>query len=196
MGHLRLAVPILRVTAVTFTIALLAGAGVSGAAASTAGNYPSGYDDRTFPTSHEFIASWDSSARTIYLESDAGSTLGSGHCADAWFDWQTAGGDHYDARLSRNCRPGTSRIAASSYSGYQEHNNSVTFTGVQKLSGCVYYQPPGDGRLHGCVQSAYAYNSVESVNPSRPNNVTYFWVRLADGSLTYNTGGDPTSFSS
>lgn len=118
------------------------------------------------------------------------------HCADSWFDWSTASG-HYDARLTRNCQPGSDRVAASSTSGYQEHLNSRELIGIQKLGGCVYYFQ--DGLLHGCQQDPpYGMCDVSnsSVEENGNNYSTYTWLRYTDGSTSYFTGGDPTSSTS
>jgi hypothetical protein len=73
-------------------------------------------DDSDDPTGIEFLHigpsgatqfyDWDQPQHnlTLFVRTEV---LGSNHCLDSWFDWQShngPGGGHYDSRLVRNCR--------------------------------------------------------------------------------------------
>ncbi|MGH3346177.1 MAG: hypothetical protein ACRDO4_04290 [Nocardioides sp.] len=50
---------------------------------------------------------WDFDLQRIRLVSKVDSTSSGDKCLDAAFDWRTSNGAHYDARVVRNCDPGS-----------------------------------------------------------------------------------------
>lgn len=51
---------------------------------------------------------WSVSARKLRLVSNPDSGMSSRRCMDAFIDWGTEGTGHYDGRIVRSCKPGTS----------------------------------------------------------------------------------------
>jgi hypothetical protein len=140
-------------------------------------------------------ASWNASSRHFTLHAAADSGLASGICADAWYDWLTVGGDHYDARVARTCQAGSTRYADGT-DGYTEPSNSVSFRSMQKFSVCRSNGADMQNELIECRNSGCAYQGAEgNVIPNLPNKCTRGWVRNRSGDTDYFAGGDPTDCS-
>lgn len=112
-------------------------------------------------------ASWNASNHHFTLHAAADSVLASGICADAWYDWLTVGGHHYDARVARTCQAGSTRYADGT-DGYTEPSNSVSVRSMQKFSVCRSNGADMQNELLECHDSGCAYQGAEgNVIPNR-----------------------------
>lgn len=51
--------------------------------------------------------SWNRGDKRIRLSNTTHENMSNAHCVDAFFDWRTADGRHYDSRILRNCKRGS-----------------------------------------------------------------------------------------
>lgn len=167
---------------------------------SSAGAAATGNEMRTMTNGHVGAWEWAAGSDAIKMQVYAGSGLNSNRCADTWFDWDTSGSGHYDARVVRTCKPDSHRYTNAGGPGfYYEPSTSRTLTDEQKVFLCLYNQSTGNVILENAEIVAGGSGGLESVVPTytqnNPNNVTRAWHRQADGDTYTSDGQQPESSS-
>jgi hypothetical protein len=132
--------------------------------------------------------SWNLSSRSTSVSSVTNSSMLTSVCLEARSDWITSSG-HYDARASRNCRPGSSRSGTlTDPSGW----GGRSVNGLQKAAGCEYNQATSPTTYSVCQ---YVVASIAGCGfPSDSARPWTAWshavfLRAQDGSLQFNNGG-------
>ena len=78
---------------------------LAGAVSSAAYGATSGNDSANAGDGYQW-AEWSMSNKWIGLQASAYSAMSNSSCIDAFLDWKTGDGGHYDARTVRTCEPG------------------------------------------------------------------------------------------
>lgn len=134
---------------------------------------------------------WSLSGQKLRLKVFPGSGMSTSKCMDAFLDWGTEG-DHYDGRVIRSCRPGTTEetdpggngfwseptdFAGAHVNGIQkgfgymiDDGNLQVLTGAQRMantgSGSLDNYAPGTGTQgYARVRTRYQDGTVKSCNP-------------------------------
>ncbi len=144
--------------------------------------------------SHYAQIAWNEGTRHLKAQMDSGWLNGT-DCADTWFDWATYSG-HYDIRLARTCRS-YSNAAADGLDGFTEtYYSERNLLGIQKAAGCIY----SGGSVKECVQAPKATAgctvSDSTIAEDVPNYSARAWVRNANDTVSYFSGGYPPSSTS
>lgn len=135
---------------------------------------------------------WDLTGRRVRLVASPDAAVPTYRCHDAWVDWATVSG-HYDARLTRNCDPGSYRETDSGGDGWEPEPSNWggrNVTGIQKGAGCVHNQ--NSITFDTCAQ--YPQNlSTCSIGSdytlTQMKNFVRYWIRYQDGTIGFNSGG-------
>jgi hypothetical protein len=143
------------------------------------------------PSSFQYMY-WDKPGKRVRVVSNTDSGMNTNICLDAYLDWMTEE-NHYDARVARNCDPGSYRESDSGGDGYQPEPSNWggrTVTGLQKAAGCKYVQNTNPPSLGDCE-----YVEPESVCNvfgafAWTNKTHRVWLRAENGTIDYNNGGD------
>jgi hypothetical protein len=141
-------------------------------------------------------ASWQLLNHRVRETTDTATSMNLDYCQDAFFDWSTSGG-HYDARIVRNCAPGTHRETDSLYDGWWDEPANWAgryVLGLQKGAGCGFRQT--DWTYQSCEQFPARIPGCLVDNGSAmryPNDAANFWVRTQSNQIHFYTGHDPSS---
>lgn len=137
------------------------------------------------------FGSWSQPLIKLGLAVYPTSNMSTDRCMDAMLDWDTRGTGHYDSRVVRSCRPGTSEQTDPGGDGYWQEDSGDwdqrSITGVQKGFGYMllpamqiagqerfpgsgtadlYRDPPGTGTQGWArVRTRYQDGTVKSCNP-------------------------------
>lgn len=144
---------------------------------------------------------WNLGNREVRVRSKTGDGLNAGKCLDAAFDWMTDGitDGHYDARIARNCRPGTVVQSDADGNGYWLEpsdwgNRKVT--GIQKAAGCNYDES-NESYGNSCEYVAAGVDNCTFTKAipfaSGDSGPARIILRGNSGALFYNSGGDVQS---
>lgn len=115
-------------------------------------------------------------------------------CVDARWDWRRANGNHYDWRVVKNCRSLSQRSTGASGPGYSEEPDYAGIAGMQRGAACRSTSTAWTvGTYQFCIDvDAHAPGCVVPYNlRALPNDANRLWVRRADNSIGYFSGGSP-----
>ena len=128
-------------------------------------------------------------AKSISLSANMSVTdvSSTGQCLDVFFDWDT-GGDHYDARIVRQCNPGG--VSRSSWNDNWV-GRTIGGDGTNKVGRCTVAGVASTG--YGGTQSCTYQVNLESNSVGNCNSTVKFTACYTKkGAVTnYWNGGDP-----
>ena len=133
-------------------------------------------------------AEWYGSSNGLRLIANP-SSMATGYCLDAWFDWNREGTGHFDARVARSCRGLYQRDSGFNY-------ESTDVAGMQKWAVCYGLNNQTTSPTSNCNQHPEHTSDISGVNPNLPNSCTRSWRLTSSGSYLYDGGGSSTSCSS
>jgi hypothetical protein len=130
---------------------------------------------------------WSGGTNTFDLTVNVSNNMGDPTCVVAFFDWNTGGTGHFDARAARTCKGNSDRSVEGSGDWTEASYPNRDHVAVQKLGVCQGDKDAPIGQ-QSCVDSAATECSVSGANPvdpDFPNVITSAWVRKNDGTVAF-----------